>query len=128
MNVICLLKFSSESIVEKGKNFSSYLQYFFLMLDFFFKRRTKFSLREKRFFEIIEVEITRVDYISNLRFTKILCPMVCTAAHSHHQRSNHDHRRYTYVFTLTKCMVNRDLQPPFHMCCHLQMKVNITIH
>ena len=33
----------------------------YLMLDFFVKRRTRFSLRDKRLFEIIEVEITRVD-------------------------------------------------------------------
>ena len=31
------------------------------MLDFYVKRRTRFSFRDKRLFEIIEVEITRVD-------------------------------------------------------------------
>ena len=31
------------------------------MLDFFVKTGTRFSLRDKRLFDIIEVEITRVD-------------------------------------------------------------------
>ena len=31
------------------------------MLDVYVKRRNRFSLRDKRLFEIIEVEITRVD-------------------------------------------------------------------
>ena len=31
------------------------------MLDFYVKRRTRFSLRDKRLLEIIEVEITTVD-------------------------------------------------------------------
>ena len=34
-----------------------------LILDFCFKTRTRFSLRDKRLFEITEVEITRVDCI-----------------------------------------------------------------
>ena len=34
---------------------------FYLLLDFYVKRRTRFSVRDKRLFEIIEVEITRVD-------------------------------------------------------------------
>ena len=33
----------------------------YLMLDFYVKRRVIFSLRDKRLFEITEVEITRVD-------------------------------------------------------------------
>ena len=32
-----------------------------LILDFYAKTRTRFSLRDKRLFEITEVEITRVD-------------------------------------------------------------------
>ena len=32
-----------------------------MILDFCVKTRTRFSLRDKRLFEIIEVEITRVD-------------------------------------------------------------------
>ena len=42
----------------------------YLMLDFYDKTRIRFSLRDKRLFEIIEVEITRVDCISN---TYYLC-------------------------------------------------------
>ena len=34
-----------------------------LILDFCVKTRSRFSLRDKRLFEIIEVEITRVDCI-----------------------------------------------------------------
>ena len=34
------------------------------MLDFYVKTRVRFSLRDKRVFEITEVEITRVDCIS----------------------------------------------------------------
>ena len=33
----------------------------YLMLDLYVKRRIRFSLRDKRLFEITEVEITRVD-------------------------------------------------------------------
>ena len=33
----------------------------YLMLNFYVKTRARFSLRDKRLFEIIEVEITRVD-------------------------------------------------------------------
>ena len=42
-----------------------------LMLDFYVKTRIRFNLRDKRLFEITEVEITRVDCISeqnHLRF------------------------------------------------------------
>ena len=35
----------------------------YLMLDFYVKTRIRFSLRDKRLFEITEVEITRVDCI-----------------------------------------------------------------
>ena len=34
-----------------------------LIIDFFVKTGTRFSLRDKRLFEITEVEITRVDCI-----------------------------------------------------------------
>ena len=51
-------------------NFSSYPQFLllstifsYLMLDFGVKIRIRFSLRDKRLFEITEVEITRVDCI-----------------------------------------------------------------
>ena len=35
--------------------------FYYLMLDFYFKTGIRFSLRDKRLFEITEVEITRVD-------------------------------------------------------------------
>ena len=35
----------------------------YLMLDFYVKTRIRFSLRDKQLFEIIKVEITRVDCI-----------------------------------------------------------------
>ena len=35
----------------------------YLMLDFYVKTRIRFSLRDKRLFEITEVEVTRVDCI-----------------------------------------------------------------
>ena len=35
----------------------------YLMLDFYVKTSIRFSLRDKRLFEIFEVEITRVDCI-----------------------------------------------------------------
>ena len=36
----------------------------YLMLDFYVKTRIRFSLRDKRLFEITKVEITKVDCIS----------------------------------------------------------------
>ena len=43
-------------------NFSSFPQYFFyLLLDFYVKAGTRFSLRDKRLFEISEFEIARVN-------------------------------------------------------------------
>ena len=37
----------------------------YLMFDFYVKARIRFSLRDKRLFEITEVEITRADCISH---------------------------------------------------------------
>ena len=37
--------------------------FYYLMLNFYVKTGIRFSLRDKRLFEITEVEITRVDYI-----------------------------------------------------------------
>ena len=39
----------------------------YLMLDFYVKAGIRFSLRDKRLFEITEVEITRVDCISKVK-------------------------------------------------------------
>ena len=45
---------------------------FILILDFCVKTRTRFSLPDNRLFEITEVEITRVDCISNeLNFSDV---------------------------------------------------------
>ena len=41
----------------------------YLLLDFCVKTRIKFSLRDKQLFEITEVEITRVDCITNVSHT-----------------------------------------------------------
>ena len=57
-----------KTIVEKGEklllksNFSSYPQYFYLLLSFYVRTGTRISLRDKRLFEITEVEIARVDF------------------------------------------------------------------
>ena len=40
--------------------------FYYLMLDFYVKPGIRFSLRDKRLFEITEVEITRVNCISEL--------------------------------------------------------------
>ena len=61
-------------IVEKVRNCSLgaisplFHNILYLILGFCVKTRTRFSLRDKRLFEIIEVEITRVDctYINTL--------------------------------------------------------------
>ena len=44
---------------EQFLSFSTIFSY--LMLDFYIKTRIRFSLRDKRLFEITEVEITRVN-------------------------------------------------------------------
>ena len=41
--------------------------FYYLMLDFYVKTGIRFSLRDKRLFEITEVEITRVDCIYGCR-------------------------------------------------------------
>ena len=43
--------------------------FYYLMLDFFVKTGIRFSLRDKRLFEITEVEITRVDCTGILDIT-----------------------------------------------------------
>ena len=43
----------------------------YLMLDFYVKTGIRFSLRDKRLFEITEVEITRVDCIKNIKKHRI---------------------------------------------------------
>ena len=62
--------------MEKRRNCSPQEQFLFfstifhnLILDFCVITRTRFFLRDKRLFEITEVEITRVDCISKATFT-----------------------------------------------------------
>ena len=45
----------------------------YLILDFYVETRIRFSLRDKRLFEITEVEITRVDCITT-SLTYLRCP------------------------------------------------------
>ena len=52
----------------------------YLMLDFYVKTRIGFSLRDKRLFEITEVEITRVDCISVLA---LFCDSAWSAGTQH---------------------------------------------
>ena len=60
-----------ENIVEKGRNCSPgaisplFHNIYNLILDFCVLTRTRFFLRDKRLFEITEVEITKVDCIKN---------------------------------------------------------------
>ena len=62
-----LLRSNFSNIVEKGEiapeeQFLLLSTIFcYLMLDFYVKTRIGFSLRDKRLFEITEVEITRAD-------------------------------------------------------------------
>ena len=44
--------------------------FYYLMLDFYVKTGIRFSLRDKRLFEITEVEITRVDCISKVYMSR----------------------------------------------------------
>ena len=47
-----------------------YTIFSYMMLDFYVKTRIRFSLRDKRLFEISEVEITRVECSSKLLLNK----------------------------------------------------------
>ena len=59
-----MLKIYTENIVERRRNCLSTI-FYYLMLDFYVKKRTRISLPGKRLFEIIKDEITRVDCIIN---------------------------------------------------------------
>ena len=54
----------------------------YLMLDFYVKTRIRFSLRDKRFFEIIEVEMTRMD--CTFSFFVTLSAKVAKGPHNKH--------------------------------------------
>ena len=64
-----MIRIYVENIVEKGRiapeeQFLPLSTIFcYLVLDFYVKTGIRFSLRDKRLFEMTEVEITRVDYI-----------------------------------------------------------------
>ena len=47
--------------------------FYYLMLDFYVKIGIRFSFRDKRLFEITEVEITRVDCILLWQYYNISC-------------------------------------------------------
>ena len=72
--------FILKNIVEKRRNCSSGAisplihNILLLMLDFYIKTRTRFSPRDKRLFEIIKVEITRVCCICNIFLMIIVVP------------------------------------------------------
>ena len=50
----------------------------YLMLDFYVKTRIRFSLRDKRLFEITEVEITRVDCITKILLATMIYDLSIT--------------------------------------------------
>ena len=50
--------------------------FYYLMLDFYVKTGIRFFLRDKRLFEITEVEITRVDCITSYLRPTIICATV----------------------------------------------------
>ena len=50
-----------ENVVEKKRNFPFSTIFYYPLLDFHVNTGTAFSLRDKRLFEISEVEITRID-------------------------------------------------------------------
>ena len=69
------VRYNSENIVEKRRNCSLgaisplFHNILLLLLDFHVKTGTRVSLRDKRLFEISEVDITRVDCITFLKLT-----------------------------------------------------------
>ena len=61
-NIVCLLiEICIDNILEKEQFLLFFTIFCNLILDFCVKTKTRFSLRDKRLFEITEVEITRVD-------------------------------------------------------------------
>ena len=67
-----MLEIYVENIVEKGEIApeEQFLllstEFCYLILDFYGKTRIRFSLQDKRLFEITEVDITRVDCTPNI--------------------------------------------------------------
>ena len=56
--------------------------FYYLMLYFYVKTRIRFSLRDKRLFEIIEVELMRVDCISTIFKLRQMQMLVIGYAHA----------------------------------------------
>ena len=72
--------------MEKRRNCSSFPQYFVTCFRFSCLNRTTFSLRDRRLFELSEVDITRIDCIFiwfSFSFTDKSRPGVIKASHSH---------------------------------------------
>ena len=58
---ICYCGKGEKLLLLLKSNFSSYPQYVYLLLSFCVRIGTRISLRDKRLFEITEIEIARVD-------------------------------------------------------------------
>ena len=78
------MRYIYENYCGKGEklllksNFSSYPQYFYLLLSFYVRTGTRISLRDKRLFKITEVEIARVDCIYKcLEIARVDCIYKC---------------------------------------------------
>ena len=90
-----------KTIVEKGgggelllkSNFSSYPQYFFLLLNFYVRIGTRISLRDKRLFEVTEVEIARVNSDS--------CALVTSEQIISTQKGDFDRGPHFYIIYFT---------------------------
>ena len=72
------------------------------MLDFYVKRRTRFSLRDKGIFEIIEVEITRVDCICIWQWLLYMC---LPSKILRNKSSSFHHPRLSLYDALTKNLI-----------------------
>ena len=101
----------------------------YLMLDFYVKTRIRVSLRDKRLFEITEVEITRVDCISISKST-VDNPYAFTFGFIYHimllphnsiynkYHASQDNANNPYSFTVSFIYH----MMPLIMCMHFQLK------
>ena len=74
--------------------------FYYLMLDFYVKTGIRFSLRDKRLFEITEVEITRVDCRVNRQMFTPLTPK--TPPNTAAPESKIYHRELNYLRMIHK--------------------------
>ena len=58
--------------MEKGETLLLSTIFCHLILDFYVKTRIRFSLRGKRLFEIIEVEITRSTVVKSVSYVRLV--------------------------------------------------------